>query len=134
MLTLHAMQEPLVSVAQLGSTATLQSGRPHAVCGAASSVQLGSEELRWVLISDGCYALLQEGVSWPASSLLMYVGCSGVGAAHHAAHNFRRLWVLSAGGTYNHLSRYRMALVGLLAVATALEMWAANIALNLAGQ
>ncbi|CAK0736794.1 hypothetical protein CVIRNUC_000804 [Coccomyxa viridis] len=36
------------------------------------------------------------------------------------------------GGTYNTLNRYRMALIGLLAVATALEMWAANIALNLA--
>ncbi len=52
-----------------------------------------------------------------------------VGAAHRNV-----LWVLTAGGTYNTLNRYRMALIGLLAVATALEMWAANIALNLAGQ
>ena len=44
------------------------------------------------------------------------------------------LCMLIAGGTYNTLNRYRMALIGLLAVATALEMWAANIALNLAGQ
>ena len=55
--------------------------------------------------------------------------CTLVSAAHCNV-----LWLLTSGGTYNTLNRYRMALIGLLAVATALEMWAANIALNLAGQ
>ena len=38
-----------------------------------------------------------------------------------------------AGASYNALNRYRMALVGLLAIATTLQMWAANVTLNLAG-
>lgn len=38
-----------------------------------------------------------------------------------------------AGASYNALNRYRMALIGLFAVATMLHMWAANITLNLAG-
>ena len=38
-----------------------------------------------------------------------------------------------AGASYNALNRYRMALVGLLSIATALQMWAANVTLNLAG-
>ncbi len=42
--------------------------------------------------------------------------------------------VSKTGGSRVTLSRYRMALIGLLAVATALEMWGANVALNLAGQ
>ena len=40
---------------------------------------------------------------------------------------------LHAGASYNALNRYRMALIGLFAVATALQMWAANVLLNLAG-
>ncbi|CAK0736800.1 hypothetical protein CVIRNUC_000805 [Coccomyxa viridis] len=36
------------------------------------------------------------------------------------------------GASYNALNRYRMALVGLLSIATALQMWAANVTLNLA--
>ena len=46
----------------------------------------------------------------------------------------KEMLVSAAGGSRVTLSRYRMALIGLLAVATALEMWAANVALNLAGQ
>jgi hypothetical protein len=50
---------------------------------------------------------------------------------------FRRLQVISGyvsiGASYNALNRYRMALIGLFAVATALQMWAANVTLNLAG-
>ena len=41
--------------------------------------------------------------------------------------------ILNAGASYNALNRYRMALVGLLSIATALQMWAANVTLNLAG-
>ena len=41
--------------------------------------------------------------------------------------------ILNAGASYNALNRYRMALVGLLSTATALQMWAANVTLNLAG-
>ena len=41
---------------------------------------------------------------------------------------------MHAGGSRVTLSRYRMAFIGLLAVATALEMWAANVVLNLAGR
>ena len=40
---------------------------------------------------------------------------------------------MPAGASYNALNRYRMALIGLFAVATALQMWAANVTLNLAG-
>lgn len=39
-----------------------------------------------------------------------------------------------AGGSRVTLSRFRMALIGLLAVACTLEMWAANVVLNLAGE
>ncbi len=39
----------------------------------------------------------------------------------------------NAGASYNAMNRYRMALIGLFAVATALQMWAANVLLNLAG-
>ena len=42
-------------------------------------------------------------------------------------------WWRCAGASYNALNRYRMALIGLFAVATALQMWAANVLLNLAG-
>ena len=45
-----------------------------------------------------------------------------------------QMLVSAEGGSRVTLSRYRMALIGLLAVATTLEMWAANVALNLAGQ
>lgn len=38
-----------------------------------------------------------------------------------------------AGTSYNILARYRTAIVALLAVETALHMWAANVALNLTG-
>ncbi|CAL5218457.1 g138 [Coccomyxa viridis] len=37
------------------------------------------------------------------------------------------------GGSRVTLGRFRMAFIGLLAVACALEMWAANVVLNLAG-
>ena len=40
---------------------------------------------------------------------------------------------MPVGASYNALNRYRMALIGLFAVATALQMWAANVTLNLAG-
>ena len=39
-----------------------------------------------------------------------------------------------AGGSRVTLGRFRMAFIGLLAVACALEMWAANVVLNLAGR
>ena len=42
--------------------------------------------------------------------------------------------VLHAGGSRVTLGRFRMAFIGLLAVACALEMWAANVVLNLAGR
>ncbi|CAL5218458.1 g139 [Coccomyxa viridis] len=39
---------------------------------------------------------------------------------------------LTPRASYNALNRYRMALIGMFAVATALQMWAANVLLNLA--
>ena len=46
----------------------------------------------------------------------------------------RRGSLRHAGGSRVTLSRFRMAFIGLLAVACALEMWAANVVLNLAGR
>lgn len=41
--------------------------------------------------------------------------------------------MLVTGASYNAINRYRMALIGLFAIATSLQMWAANVLLNLAG-
>ena len=41
--------------------------------------------------------------------------------------------MLVTGASYNAINRYRMALIGLFAVATSLQMWAANVLLNLSG-
>ena len=47
-------------------------------------------------------------------------------------HIIARVWVY-AGGAYNALARFRLALIGLLATSLALHMWATNVTLNLAG-
>lgn len=52
----------------------------------------------------------------------------------HAEAHINNARTLHAGGSRVTLSRFRMAFIGLLAVACALEMWAANVVLNLAGR
>ena len=52
----------------------------------------------------------------------------------HAEEGVKDARILYAGGSRVTLSRFRMAFIGLLAVACALEMWAANVVLNLAGK
>ena len=43
----------------------------------------------------------------------------------------RDLACFCAGSTYNTLARFRLAWIGLLSIATVLQMWAANVTLNL---
>jgi hypothetical protein len=54
--------------------------------------------------------------------------------AGHPAHLSNCQGCPGAGAAYNALQRFRLAMIGLLAVSTALHMWGANVALNLAGE
>ena len=68
----------------------------------------------------------------PASNELLCPSLHGLSPVEQAARAvLRGLICFCAGSTYNTLARFRLAWIGLLSIATVLQMWAANVTLNL---
>ena len=68
----------------------------------------------------------------PACNASLCHSLHGLSAVEQAARAvLKGLTCCCAGSTYNTLARFRLAWIGLLAIATVLQMWAANVTLNL---